>query len=277
MRVRSIPLAHQFHYLSALQVLPRCGNYSFVFLNDDTIIAGRRLEGGGPSLAFFDLSSDENPVIPSPTLAFPDGNAESDVSLRMKLNLGAPVRDGPEFKLRVPFVVNASQQMLFILTFRVGSDDTVESSHSITVPLSQLRNWTRENASFVDWEDWKRSTVAIPTGDPNRATFTMGSRFVIFAFGALVYNLDPHRLMRVGWDPSKPHCQDVPGVWNTVTLDRENGSDRGLIQIFAESTLDIFMTEDNLVVIEMVRLSQRSSCPYSPRKYRARRTALSHN
>jgi len=153
--------------------------------------------------------------------------------------------------------------MLFILAFIVGSEGIVIASHSIAVPLAKLRDLTQEDASFVDWEDWEKFTVPILTGDPCRATFTMGSRFVVPYFAAfiiaqppfaaepaLVYNLNPHRLKRVEWDSSQSHCQGVPGVWNTVTRAQEDGSRRRSVQILAELTLDIFMTEDNLVMLE---------------------------
>lgn len=268
LRVRVIPPPTHFFDLSALQVLSQCGNCSFMFLNDDTIVAGRTTEDGRPSLAFFDLVSDEKTVTPSLTFAFPDADVEAGVSWRIRLNLGAPIRHGPELRLRVPFVVNPSQQMLFIVASTMGSDNLV-TSHSIAIPLSKLQDWSRETMSFTEWEDWEHSTMPIFAWDPHRATFTMGSRFVDFApfneptfddepeiLHFVVHNLNPHRLMRVGWDSSRPHCQDVPGVWNVVTPVSENGSRRRPVEILTASTLDVFMTEDNLVVLETVRLDQ---------------------
>jgi hypothetical protein len=256
-------------YLPALQVLSQCGNSSFIFLDDQMIVAGHTTEDGGPSLAFFHLASDETPTIPPLTLALPYADVKSDVSWRIKLNLGSPVRHGPELRARVPFFINHFQQMLFIL---VGSEAIGIASRSIAVPLSKLRDLMQEDVSFVDWEDWEKSTVPILTGNPCRATFSMGSRFVIpypaafivaqppfAAEPALVYNLSPHRLKRVEWDSSQPHCQGVPGVWNTVTRAQEDGSRRRFVQILAESTLDIFMTEDNLVILETVRTSKHIS------------------
>lgn len=268
-RVRVIHETYRFWYLSVLQVLPQCGNSSFVFLDDQTIVAGHTTEDGGPSLAFFHLASDQEPAL---TLALPNVDPEDGVSWRIQLNLGSPIRHGPETQVRVPFFISPSQQMLFVLTFIVDSEGIAIASDSIAVSLSKLRDWTREGLSFVDWEDWEKSTVPIPAGDPCRATFTMGSRFVFpnsAAFivallpfivePALVYNLSPHRLKRVEWDSSLPHCQGIPGVWNTVTRIQEDGSRRRFIQIPPESTLDVFMTEDNLVMLEMVRPGQRIS------------------
>jgi hypothetical protein len=63
----------------------------------------------------------------------------------------------------------------------------------------------------------------------------------------------------VEWGPSRPHCQVVPGVWNAVTRAQEDGSRRRFVQILAESTLDIFMTEDNLVILETVRTGKHIS------------------
>ncbi|KAF9650420.1 hypothetical protein BDM02DRAFT_3112188 [Thelephora ganbajun] len=69
----------------------------------------------------------------------------------------------------------------------------------------------------------------------------------------LVYNLSPHRRMRVRWESSKPHCQGIAGVWNTVAPIPDNDYYHRTTQILAEPTLDVLMTEDSLVVVEMVR------------------------
>lgn len=271
-RVRPIPRARQFCYSPNLQVLSQCGNRSFIFLNEDTVVAGRTMGDGRPSLSFFDLASDNKPVIPFLTLTLPHVRVATDVSWAVRLNLGIPIHHGPELRVQVPFVVNPTQQMLFVLVFIVGSDNIPMVSHSIAVPLSKLRDWARENWSLVEWEHWRQPTVSVPTEDPYRATCTMGSRFVVFDFltfivvapafaaepisMALVHNLNPHRLMRVGWDSSGPHCQGIPGVWNTVTRANENGSHRRSTQIRPASTLNVYMTEDNLVILEMVRFGQ---------------------
>jgi hypothetical protein len=65
-------------YLSALQVLSQYGN-SFMFLNDQTIVAGHTTEDGGPSLAFSHLASDETPAIPLLTLALPGVDVKRDI------------------------------------------------------------------------------------------------------------------------------------------------------------------------------------------------------
>lgn len=232
------------------------------------------MEDERPSLAFFDLASDEKQITPTLTLAFPDLDVENDVPWRIRLNLGSPIRNGPEFQARVPFVVNPSQQMLLILVFTVGFDNVITLAHSIAVPLSKLQNWTRENSSFMEWENWQQSTMDIITGNPCRFTFSMGSRFVAFDVSpivetdipddpevsiAFVRNLSPYHLMRTDWNPSGTHCQGVPGVWNTIALAPEISSHRYLTRIITESTLDIFMTEDNLIILEMVRFGKHAS------------------
>lgn len=70
---------------------------------------------------------------------------------------------------------------------------------------------------------------------------------------ALVYNLGPCRRMRVEWDSSEPHCAEIPGVWNTVIQTNEHGYYRRAIQTFEELPLDALMTEDNLIMVDMVR------------------------
>jgi hypothetical protein len=255
-------------------VLSQCGNRTFIFLDESTIVAGRATENARPSLSFFDLSSDEEPITPYLTLALPDEGYEEGASLRIRLNLGAPIHYGPELQVRVPFVVNPSQQILFIIMFFVDPDgDSVGVPHPITIPLSALRNRTRAGALRMEWDEWKRSSVSVVVDDPDRATFTMGPRFVIrdidavidaivdaqplftakISIPVLVYNLNPHRRMRVGWESSKPHCQGISGVWNTVTPTGENKSCYRTTEILADPTSDILMTEDSLIVVEMVR------------------------
>ena len=253
-------------------MLSQYGNRAFIFLNEDTIVAGRPAENLRPSLAFFDLSSDEKPITPYLTLALPDEGGDNGGLLRIRLNLGIPIHLGPELRVRVPFTVNRSQQILFTLVFFVDlGGDLVAVPQCIAIPLSALRDWTRTDAPLVGWDEWKRSSIPLIIEDPDAATFSMGSRFVtpdidavieavidaqpLFAaktpIPLLVYNLSPRRGMRVGWESSKPHCQGISGVWNTVTSIRDNYC--RTTQIIAEPTSDILMTEDCLIVVEMVR------------------------
>jgi hypothetical protein len=98
----------------------------------------------------------------------------------------------------------------------------------------------------------------------------MGSRFVVFDFAAfiepqvpfaadadaaiaLVYDLSPRRLMRVGWDSSMPHCEGIPGTWNTVMPTDDNGSFYRAIKLPGDLPSDVLLTEDGLIVIERVR------------------------
>jgi hypothetical protein len=256
-------------------VISQCGNRAFVFLDENTIVAGRATENARPSLSFFDLPSDEKPITPYLTLALPDKGGEEGASLRIQLCLGVPIHYGPELQVRVPFVVNPSQQTLFVFEYFVDPDgDSVATPHSITIPLSGLRDWARADVSRVEWGEWKHSSVDVFIDDCARAAFTMGSRFVTpdidavieavidaqplftakISIPLLVYDLSPHRQMRAEWESSKPHCQGISGVWNTVASIRENGSYCRTTQILAEPTSDILMTEDSLIVLEMVRL-----------------------
>ena len=151
--------------------------------------------------------------------------------------------------------------------------DLAAKPHSITIPLSVLRGWACAGASHAGWDEWRHSSVGVVIHDPDMAAFTVGSRFVSPDIGSvseavinaqqlftakisiplLVYNLSPYRLMRVGWDSSGPHCQGNSGVWNTVAPVHEDGSYCHAIQILAEPTSDILMTEDCLIVVELVR------------------------
>ena len=299
-RVRTAPQTHPFGGLLSLQVLPQCGNRAFIFLNDNTIVAGRATESARPSLSFFDLSSDERSIAPYLILALPDEGGETDGSLRIRLNLGIPIHHGPELQVHLPFVVNPSQQILFAFVFFMDPDgDLVAKPHSITIPLSILRGWARADASHVEWDEWRHSSVGVLIHDPGRASFTMGSRFVSPDIGAVieavidaqplfttkisiplhVYNLSPYRWMRAGWESSGPHCRGISGVWNTVAPIHEDGSYCRAIQILAEPTSDILMTEDSLIVVELVRpwamFHRPSSGGTNPINYRVFRTAPS--
>lgn len=274
-RVRLVFPALPFRYLPTFQVVSQGGNRTFIFLDENTIVTGRPMENTRPSLSFFDLSTDEEPITPLLTLALSDGDSDRRGSLHIRFNLGVPIHHGPELRVRVPFFVNPSQQMLFVVVFFVESDDDVTTMlHCFAVSLSVLRGWARVDMSFVGWNEWMHTSVPIVTEGPDRATFTMGSCFVapdmdavieaiidaqpLFAaktiIPLLVYNLSPRSRMRVGWESSKPHCQGISGVWNTVTTIRDNGSYSRTTQILAEPTSDILMTEDSLIVIELVRL-----------------------
>lgn len=255
-------------------MLSQHGNRAFIFLNENTILTGRPAKNARPSLSFFDLSTDKKPASPFLTLALPDGDSEWSGSLRIRLNLGVPIHRGPELGVRVPFFVNPSQQMLLVVAYFVDSDgDLTALPHCIAIPLSALREWARTDASFVEWNGWKYSSMLVVTEDPDRATFTVGSRFVVpdmdtiieafidaqplftakTSIPLLVHNLSSRRRMRVVWEPSGAHCQGISGVWNTVTPIRENGSNCRTIQVFAEPTSDVLMTEDSLIVVEVVR------------------------
>ena len=263
-RVRAIIHTHPFFVLHSTQVLSLCGNRAFVFLDERTIVAGRSMENGGPSLSFFDLSSDEKPTNPLLTLSLPDEGGEEGGSLRIRLNLGLPIYSGPELRVRVPFFVDPSQQMLFIFTFFVDYEgDLVAEPHSITMPLPVLRSWARTGVSCAGWNEWNDFPVDVQLDDTYRATFTMGSRFVTTniytqspatatSIPLLVYDLNPHRLMRVGWEPSGPHCRGISGVWNTVTQIPENGSDCRTIEARVEPASNLLMTEDGLVAVANV-------------------------
>lgn len=250
------------------------GNRAFTFLNRSTIVTGRPTENSKPTLSFFDLSANERPIAPFLTLALPDEDCEQRGSLHIRLNLGLPIHHGPELQVRVPFFVNPSQQMLFVVVFFVDSDgDLTIMPHCFAISLSALLKWAHVGTPLVEWNEWRYSTVPVVTEDPGRATFTMGSRFVapdmdavIEAFidaqplltaktsiPLLVYNLSPHRRMRVGWESSQAYCQGIPGVWNTASPVRNNGSNCRTTKIIAEPTSDILMTEDSLVVVELVR------------------------
>jgi len=294
-KVRVIPSAHSSWCSPTFQVLSQCGNRTFVFLNEDTIVAGRPTENASPSLSFFDLSSDEKPIVPYLTLGLPDEEGNCGGSLRIRLNLGIPIHLGPELRVRVPFVVNPAQQMLLTLVFFVDPDDDmiVMSQRCIAIPLSTLQDCA--DGSLAEWDEWRLSSPPLIAGDPRRATFSMGSRFVTPDMDAaieaainaqpffaattqiplLVYNLSPHRRMRVWWEPSQPHCQGISGVWNTVAPIRDNGSYCRTTQILAKAS-NVLMTEDSLIVVEMVRpWSKFILWRYSPRNYRSRRAVLS--
>ena len=248
-----------------------------MFLDENTIVAGRATENASPSLSFFDLSSEDESITPYLTLVLPDEESGEGGSLGIRLDRGIPTHHGPELRVRVPFVVNPSQQILFIFVFFVNSDGNLVTARSITVPLPVLRDWARADVSRVEWDGWKDSSTGVAMDCPGGASFTMGSRFVIPDIGAVieafadaqspfackmsiplfVYNMNPHRRMRVGWEPSKPHCQGIPGAWNTVVPIGENGSYLRTTEILAEPTLSVLMTEDNLIAVGKVR-------PWSP-------------
>ena len=224
------------------------------------------MENGNPSLSFFDLSSDEKPTTPFLTLELPDDGGAEGGSLRIRLNVGLPIYPGPELRVQVPFFVDPSQQMIFMLTFFVDSDgNLVEQPHSITMPLPVLRSWAHAGVSWAGWNEWRGSPVEVPIDHPYRATFTMGSRSVTLDVDAiqppatmgtliplLVYNLNPRRLMRVGWEPSGPHCRGISGVWNTVTRIPENWSGCRSTEFRVELTSSLLMTEDGLVIVGRV-------------------------
>jgi len=125
----------------------------------------------------------------------------------------------------------------------------------------------------MEWDKWWHSSVGMVIHDPDRAAFTIGSRFVAPDVGAvietvvdaqslftakisiplLIYNLSPYRWLRARWESSGPHCRGVSGVWNTVAPIHGDGSCCPTIQILAEPTSDIMMTEDSLIVVELVR------------------------
>ena len=263
-------------YLPALQELPQHGSRAFIFLDENTIVIGCPAGDGRPSLCFYDLFADEKQMIPFLTLPSLDEDSEQGGSLRMRLNLGLPIRRGPELRVRVPFFVDLSQQMLFVSVFLVDSGGVmVAILHSLAVPLSALRGWAQPGAPLVDWNDWMRASIRVTADDPSRATFTMGSRFVapdmdvvieafigvqpLFAktiIPLLVYNLSPRCRTRVEWEPSKPHCQGIAGVWNTVVPTSGHARCLRITQVLAEPTSDVLMTEDTLIVVEMV-------CPWS--------------
>jgi len=270
-QVRSISLVRPFLCLRASQVLSQCGNHSFTFLDDNTIVAGRSTKNTRPSLSFFNLSS-EQPTNPFLVLAFPDGSTDDSKSWRIQLNLGIPIRHGPELQVRVPFVVNPSQQMLFVSVFYVDHTSGITgTSRSIAILFSTLREWAQTDASLVGWSSWEHTAEPVATGNPYRSTFSMGSRFVLSDLSAfveaimdelpvnagtsiaLVYNLGRCRRMRAEWDPSGPHCAEIPGVWNTVVETNQRGYYRRAIQTFEELPLDALMTEDNLIMVDMVR------------------------
>ena len=177
-RVRTAPQTHPSWCLLSLQVLPRCGNRAFVFLNDNTIATGRATENGRSSLSFFNLFSDERSIAPYLMLALPDEGGETAGLLRIRPDLGISIHHGPELQVYLPFVVNPSQQMLFVFVFIVDSDgDLVAKHHSITIPLSILRAG-RAGASHVEWHEWRHSSAGVIIHDPESAAFTMGSHSV---------------------------------------------------------------------------------------------------
>lgn len=272
-QVRLVSPALFLCYLPAVQVLSQHGSRAFVFLDENTIVIGRPAEDAGPSLCFFDLSVDEKHITPFLTLALLDEGNRQRGSLRIRLNLGLPIRYGPELRVRVPFFVDPLQQMLLIFVFFVDSDgDMVPMLHPLAVPLSALRTWARTAATLVEWNEWARASIPVIADDPGRATFTMGSRFIVPDMDAvieafinaqplspktliplLVYNLSRRCRVRVEWENSKPHCQGIPGVWNTVAPTSDDESRFRAIEVLAEPTLDALMTEDALIVVEMVR------------------------
>jgi len=247
-----------------VKVFSQYGNLSFIFLDDNTIVAGS-VEDSRPALAFFNLASDEKPVTGA-------GRGHGltrhmPVSWHIRLNLGIPIRHGPELRVRVPFVVSPSEQTLFLIVFVMGFG-TATLTHSVALPLSKLRSWAQEDMSLVRLEDWEESAVRTFTRDPRRASFTMGSRFAIFndvtptvagpdfadasdIITPVVCDLNPHHLMRVVWDASSPHCQGVPGLWNTVAPVCENGSHPHRTRNLVESATDLYLTEDSLVILQM--------------------------
>jgi hypothetical protein len=181
---------------------------------------------------------------------------------------------------------------LLVLGFFMDSDGDIMVTHRIGVPLSALWDWARTGASFVEWDAWKNTTVHLALGGFRVTVFAMGSRLVApdmdaliraimnaqppFAdkirFPILVYNMSPYRQMRTVWDPSGSHCQGVTGMWNTVTSAPGDGNFCRTVEILAEATSDVLMTEDSLVVIEMVRFADTALfiCAH-PAGYRARR------
>jgi len=254
-------------------VLSRHGNRAFIFLSENTIVTGRLTENNS-SLCFFDLSSDEEQITPYLTLALRDGEDEVGGSLRIRFNLGIPIHHGAELRVRVPFVLNPSRQILYILVSFVDTDgDLMTTPLGIAIPLSELRDWARTDASLVEWHEWRHPSMPVIIEDLDRATFTMGSRFVTPDMDAViaaviknqpnfdvkasiplhVYNLCPHRGMGVKWESSQPHCEGIPGVWNTVALIHGNGSHFQTTRVLAEPTSDILMTEDSLIIVETVR------------------------
>lgn len=260
-------------YIPSLQVIPLCGNRTFVFLDEDTIVSGRVTENARPSLTFFDLSSDEKPITSFLTLALLDEEGEEGELLQIRLNLGIPIHPGPELQARVPFFVDHSQQMLFVFAFVVDSDGDLVATDPIAIPLSELGGWARAGVSHAEWNEWSEFSVVVSIDDPRRATFTMGSRFVTIDIDAvtqavidaqlfptaakipiplLVHNLSPYRRVRVEWESFGPHCQGVSGVWNTVSRIRENGSYCRTAEVHVEPTSDILMTEDGLIAVNMV-------------------------
>lgn len=134
-------------------MFPQCGNRAFIFLNGNTIVAGRATENAKPSLSFF----------PYLTLALPDEGGENGGRLRIRLNLGIPIHYDPELRVHLPFVVNPSQQILFAFVFFLDSEgDLAAKPHSITIPLSVLRDWAWSGTSggIPQWV-WSYTT---PTG-----------------------------------------------------------------------------------------------------------------
>ena len=289
-QVRLVSPTLSLCYLPSLKAISQHGSRAFIFLDENTIVVGRPTEDAGPSLCFFDLSADEKQITPFLTLALLDEGSRERGSLRIRLNLGLPIRHGPELRVRVPFFVDALQQMLLIFVFFVDSDgDMIAILHPLAVPLSALQGWARAAAPLLKWNEWAHASIPVIAGDPGRATFTMGSRFVapdtdavIEAFidaepfsaktliPLLVYNLSRSCRTRVEWEASKPHCQGIPGVWNAVVPTCDHGSCFQTTQVLAEPTLNAMMTEDTLIVVEMVRPWLKSSLGrHSPRNHRA--------
>ena len=60
--------AFTFH----VAVLPQCGNRSFRFLNENTIVVDRTTENARPSLSSFDRSSEDRPIAPYLMLVLSD-------------------------------------------------------------------------------------------------------------------------------------------------------------------------------------------------------------
>lgn len=277
-RVRSISLAHPFRYLLAFQVILQHGNRAFIFLDENTVITGRPAVNGTPSLSFFDLSVDEKSITSFLTLALPDEDGRQHGSLHIRLNLGIPIHRGPELRVRVPFFVNPSQQTLLIVPYFVDSDgDMIATPNSFAISLSALRKWAHPDTSLAERsqlsDEWMHSSVPVITMVHNRAPFTMGSCFVApdmdvvaealidahlhsttkASIPLLVYNLSPRHRLRVEWESSKEHCRGIAGVWNTVVPTRGTESPCRVTRIFADPSSEILMTEDSLIVLEMVR------------------------
>ena len=232
-----------------------------LFLNENTFVSACVTEDAGSSAAL-DVNSEEEQIIPFLKFAFPDENGKHSGSWQVRSRLGIPIHHDPELRVHVPVVVNPAHQVLLSITLFENSGGDATS----TVPLSSLRSWARANTSLMEWDYWSYFSVPAPIleswgGTCNHGIAIRNPRYVCCHWSCtktpipvFVYDLSPHRRVGVAWGPSEAHFRDVTAVWNTGKSVRGHRNCCWATEIIAEPTLDIFMTEYSLVVLETVRL-----------------------